>query len=95
MSRFIRTFVVTLATLPSLLLVGSTAAFARTDNPSVDTGVQLPSPASFPEPDTTSFTDRVQWMGAGAGILLALIVVYIAATALVHRHQRIGQLRTS
>lgn len=93
MSRFIRTFVVTLATLPGLLLIGSTAAFARTDDPALDPGpVPVPGP---PVTDPASFADRVQWMGAGAGILLALIVGYVAAVALIRRHQRVRQLRTA
>ena len=94
MSRFIRTAVATLATLPGLLLLGGTAAFARTDDPAADPGSLLPAPAP-PAPDTISFADRVQWMGAGAGILLALIVGCVAATALIRRHQRVGQLRTT
>jgi hypothetical protein len=51
MSRFIRTFAVTLATLPGLLLLGGTAAFARTDDPAVDPGALLPA-ATSPAPDT-------------------------------------------
>jgi hypothetical protein len=91
MSRFIRSFVVTLVTLPGLLLVGSTAAFARTDRPAADTGA-LPAPP-VPGPDSVSFADRLQWMAAGAGILLALIVVCVAASSLVYRRRRPAQPR--
>lgn len=94
MYRIARRLFAAVLAVPALLVVGSTAAFARV----------APEPVSIQQPGTSyhtessiSFADRAQWMGAGAAAVLAVVVIYVAATALVHRHQQVAgrQLRTS
>lgn len=91
MIRFTRHLVAVLIAAPVLLLVGSTAALARVAPP--DTGYSVPAPAAS---TSITFADRVPWMATGALIVLAGLALYVAATALVHRHQRTArQLSTS
>jgi uncharacterized membrane protein len=97
MYRTARRLFAALLAVPALLVVSATAAFAK---------VAPDGPGTFPGPITPahttsgssiSFADRMQWMGAGAAAVLAVLVIYVAATALVHRHQQVAgqQLRTS
>jgi hypothetical protein len=95
MHRTARRLFTAILAVPALLVVGATAAFAKVapDGP----GTFQPPVTTHHGGDSISFADRAQWMGAGAAAVLAVIVIYVAATALVHRHQQVAgrQLRTS
>jgi hypothetical protein len=94
MNRFARRLLAAIVIVPALLFADMTSAFAYTD-PGAGGG----GDTTFPPPPITTtgsgLAEHAQWMVAGAGLVLAAIAVYVAAMALVHRHQHVGsQLRS-
>ena len=95
MIRFACRLFAVIVSVPALLFVGTTAALARVAPPEVgEVGSPLPPPSPSFLPITLA--DRAQWMATGAGIVLAVLAIYVATTALVHRRQQAsGHLSTS
>jgi hypothetical protein len=92
MYRTARRLFTAILAVPALLVVGTTTAFAKVapDGP----GTFQPSSK---QPSTGHSISFAQWIGAGVAAALVVLVIYVAATALVHRHQQVAgrQLRTS
>ena len=83
MKRFAHHLLATLAATAALLGLTSTAAFAHPAPPEGCGGLyQLPpvEPVSI-----TTAASPVPWMLTGAGLALAVVVLYVATTAIVHR----------
>ena len=100
MNRFARRLIAAIAIVPALLLANANAALAYPDpggRGDVGGNPVLPSPPPVDlSPASGGLGGHAQWIVAGAGIVLAVLVVYVAAAALVHRHQQNGkQLRST
>ena len=80
-----RLFAAILAVL-ALFVVGTTAAFAKV----APDGPGTFQPSSRTPTHTGNSMSFAQWIGAGAAAALVVLVIYVAATALVHRHQQVA-----
>ncbi len=81
MTRFARRLAISLASAVALVGLSTTSAFARVMPPESATG-----PDTTPiAPLTQTTANPVPWLFAGALIALAIVGLYLLATALVHR----------